>query len=45
VTAFFNGRIYTGNPRQIPLLKHAQIQLDIGKPLIAPENTAFPNGL
>ncbi len=45
VTAFFNGHVYNGNPRQIPLLKHAQIQLDIGKPLIAPETITFPNGL
>lgn len=45
VTAFFNGHLYTGNLRQIPLLKHAQIQLDVGKPLIAPESITFPNGL
>jgi hypothetical protein len=45
VTAFFNGRIFTGNPRRIPLLAHAQIQLDIGRPLIAPERVNFPKGL
>jgi len=45
VTAFFNGRYYKGNPRDLPLDKHAQIQLDVGKPLIAPEQITFPNGL
>jgi hypothetical protein len=45
VTAFFNGRVFTGNPREIPLLAHAQIQLDVGRPLIAPERITFPQGL
>jgi hypothetical protein len=45
VTAFFNGRHYLGNPRGIPLLAHAQIQLDVGRPLVAPESIQFPAGL
>jgi len=45
VTAFFNGRVFTGNPRAIPLLAHAQIQLDVAQPLIAPEHITFPQGL
>ena len=45
VTALFNGRAYIGNPREIPLLAHAQIQLEVGRPLVAPENITFPNGL
>jgi hypothetical protein len=45
VTAFFNGRRYFGNPRDIPLLAHAQIQLDVGRPLVAPESIHFPTGL
>jgi hypothetical protein len=45
VTALFNGRVYAGDPRQIPLLAHAQIQLDVGQPLIAPERITFPEGL
>jgi hypothetical protein len=45
VTAFFNGRPFMGNPRLIPLLAHAQIQLDVGRPLVAPESIRFPNGL
>jgi hypothetical protein len=45
VVAFYNGKYYTANPRTIPLRPHAQIQLDLGKPLIAPERITFPNGL
>lgn len=41
VTAIVNGRVYTGDPRQIPLLKHAQIQLEVGKPLVAPVTIKF----
>ncbi|HEY5354216.1 MAG TPA: hypothetical protein VIK57_17335 [Streptosporangiaceae bacterium] len=45
VTALYNGRVYQGNPRDIPLEKHAQIQLEVGKPLIPPASITFPNGL
>jgi hypothetical protein len=45
VTAFVNGRRYLGNPRGIPLLAHAQVQLDVGRPLVAPESIRFPAGL
>jgi hypothetical protein len=45
VAAFVNGRIVTGDPRQIPLLAHAQIQLEVGRPLIAPDRITFPKGL
>ena len=41
VVAFYNGKVWTGDPRRIPLLKHAQIQLDVGKPLVAPESISF----
>jgi hypothetical protein len=44
VTAFFDGRRYLGNPRHIPLTTHAQIQLEIGRPLVAPGSIAFPPG-
>jgi len=36
VTVFVNGRPYTGNPRAIPLRKYAVIQLEVGRPLVAP---------
>ena len=45
VTAIYNGRVYLGNPRDIPLEKHAQIQLQVGKPLVAPASITFPSGL
>ena len=45
VTALVDGRRFNGDPRQIPLLRHAQIQLEVGKPLVAPELIAFPPGL
>lgn len=45
VTALYNGQVYTGDPREIPLNAHAQIQLEVGAPLIAPETITFPNGL
>lgn len=45
VTAFFNGRVFTGDPREIPLVAHAQIQLEVGRPLLAPEQITFPHGL
>jgi hypothetical protein len=36
VTVFFNGRLYTGNPGDLPLGYHYQIQLDVGTPIVAP---------
>jgi hypothetical protein len=45
VTAIYNGRQFEGNPRRIPLTTHAQIQLDVGRPLVAPLSIAFPAGL
>jgi hypothetical protein len=45
VTALYNGQHYVGNPRNIPLMAHAQIQLDVGRPLVAPEVIEFPSGL
>jgi hypothetical protein len=41
VTAFYNGKLYTGNPRDIPLGRYFQVQLDVGTPLIAPEKISF----
>ena len=42
VTAIVNGTVWTGDPRQIPLKKHSQVQLEVGKPLSAPESIEFP---
>jgi hypothetical protein len=45
VTALYNGKVYLGNPASIPLTRHAQIQLEVGTPLVAPETVTFPGGL
>lgn len=45
VTAFVDGRIFTGDLRRIPLLAHSQIELEVGRPLVAPDKIAFPRGL
>ena len=41
VTALYNGKRYTANPRDIPLGNHVQIQLEVGTPLIAPQKINF----
>jgi hypothetical protein len=45
VTTIYNGRLYQGGPRDVPLTAHAQIQLEVGRPLVAPARIAFPTGL
>jgi hypothetical protein len=45
VVALYNGEVYRGNPRDIPLTAHAQIQLDVGTPLVAPQPVIFSAGL
>jgi hypothetical protein len=45
VTALYNGQVFRGNPRDVPLTRHAQIQLDVGRPLVAPVAISFPSGL
>jgi hypothetical protein len=45
VVAVYNSQVYQRNPRDIPLTAHAQIQLEVGTPLIAPEQISFPPGL
>jgi hypothetical protein len=45
VTAIYNGKVYRGDPASIPLTAHAQIQLEIGKPLLGPTSIQFPKGL
>ena len=45
VVALYNGQVYLGNPRDIPLTAHAQIQLMVGTPLIAPQQISWPSDL
>ena len=36
VVAFYNGRHFLADPRNIPLTPHADVQLDVGTPLVRP---------
>ena len=45
VVAIYNGQVFKGSPRDVPLTAHAQIQLEVGTPLVAPEKITFPAGL
>jgi hypothetical protein len=45
VVALYNGQVFQGDPRTIPLTAHGQIQLEVGTPLVAPEQITFPTGL
>ena len=45
VTVIYNGKVFEGNPRDVPLTAHAQIQLEVGTPLVAPESITWPSGL
>jgi hypothetical protein len=45
VTAYLNGRRFSGDPRSIPLTAHALIQLDVGTPAPPPAPFSFPSGL
>ena len=42
VTAIVDGRVWTGDPRAIPLTERRQIQLELGTPLVAPQTVKFP---
>ena len=37
VTAIVNGQVWRGNPRQVPLGSHENLQLEVGTPRVAPE--------
>jgi hypothetical protein len=45
VTALVNKSVWTDDPRRIPLVKHMQIQLEVGTPLVAPQWIEFPGRL
>ena len=50
VTVFFTApgkepRLYEGNPRNLPLGSHYQIQLDVGSPIVAPVEVTDWGGL
>lgn len=43
VTVLVNGKVFKGNPRDVPLGSHENLQLDVGTPLIAPETINWSN--
>jgi hypothetical protein len=43
VTVLVNGKVLTGNPQDVPLTSHAEIQLEVGTPLVAPESISWAN--
>jgi hypothetical protein len=45
VTAYYNGKPWTGDLRAIPLSPDGQIQLDVGSPLVPPAHIVFPKTL
>ena len=45
VVAFVDGKVWRGSPRSIPLRAHAQVQLDVGRPLVAPVSITSWHGL
>ena len=45
VTALLDGEVWRGDPRDIPLKAHAQIQLEVGRPLVAPVRISSWQGL
>lgn len=45
VTVIYNGRDYKGSPRDVPLAAHAQIQVEVARPLVSPVKITCPTGL
>jgi hypothetical protein len=37
VTVIVNGQVFKGNPRNVPLGSHENLQVEVGTPLVAPE--------
>ena len=43
VAVIVNGKVFKGNPRDVPLGSHEDLQLDVGTPLVAPETINWSN--
>ena len=43
VTVIVNGQVFKGNPRDVPLGSHENLQLEVGTPLVAPETIDWSN--
>jgi hypothetical protein len=42
VTVIVNGKVFTGNPRNVPLGSRENLQVEVGTPLIAPATINWP---
>ncbi len=45
VTVLYTGKVFGGNPRNVPLTAHAEIQVEVGTPLVGPQSVTWPSGL
>jgi len=43
VTVIVNGQVFKGNPRDVPLGSHENLQVQVGTPLVAPETINWAN--
>ena len=43
VTVIVNGQVFKGNPRDVPLGSHENLQVQVGTPLVAPETINWSN--
>ena len=43
VTVLVNGQVFTGNPRDVPLGSHENLQVEVGTPLVQPETINWAN--
>ena len=43
VTVIVNGQVFKGNPRDVPLGSHENLQVEVGTPLVAPETINWSN--
>jgi hypothetical protein len=41
VKTYVNGKLYAGNPADIPLPKHQQVVIEVGPPFVKPPTFAF----
>jgi hypothetical protein len=45
VTTLYDGKMWTGDPRKVPLTNHTEVQLDIGSPVVQAVHITFPKSL
>jgi hypothetical protein len=45
VTTYYDGKVWKGDPKNLPLTNHTEVQIDVGSPVVAPEHITFPKAL